>query len=169
MKWIIYNSSSRSVGVPIIPVKQRVSEIKTCPIERPRSTTPINPSMLEDYVSVREPVRVNTEEKMRISLPRDDSLSGKSKSPRRFSAKGKSWFEFAEAVSQSPKELRKSSLTTTPSPPPLPPRSSPPIGGLSTSAPQATSSWINFEELPEKRKQPKRITTVPPIRSSTDS
>lgn len=152
-------------------MKHRVAEIKTCPIERPRSTTPINPASLEDYVTSKEPVRVSGEEKIKISLPRDDSLSGKAKSPRRFSGAkgGKSWFEFAEAGLQSPRDYRKSSLTTTPSPPPLPPRASPPSTvGLSTSAPQSTASWINFDELPEKRKLPKRITTVPPLRSSVD-
>lgn len=158
------------MGVPIVPVKHRVAEIKTCPIERPRSTTPINPAALEDYVCSKEPVRrVSAEEKIKISIPRDDSITSKSKSPRRLSgAKGKSWFEFAEAGLQSPRDYRKSSLTTTPSPPPLPPRASPPTTGLSSSAPQSTASWINFDELPEKRKLPKRITTVPPLRSSVD-
>lgn len=40
----------RSAALPIVPVKQRSTyEYKTCPIERPRSTTPINPSCLEEY------------------------------------------------------------------------------------------------------------------------
>ncbi|KAK6627803.1 hypothetical protein RUM44_010282 [Polyplax serrata] len=159
----------RSLGVPIVPVKQRMTEIKTCPIERPRSTTPINPTTLEDFVSSgkESAPSVNVEEKMKISLPRDDSITSKNKSPRRFSAKGKSWFEFAEEGLQSPRDQRKSSLRTSPSPPPLPPTSSPP-SVLSTSAPPTASSWINFEELPEKRKQPKRITTVPAHRNSDD-
>jgi curved DNA-binding protein CbpA len=82
----------RSVAVPILPIKQRIAEVKTCPIERPRSTTPINPSLLEDYVQT-EDVREQAIEKMRICLPREDSISGRAKSPRRVT---KTWFEFAE-------------------------------------------------------------------------
>jgi hypothetical protein len=82
----------RSVAVPIVPIKQRIAEVKTCPIERPRSTTPINPSLLEDYVQT-EDVREQAIEKMRICLPREDSVSGRAKSPRRVT---KTWFEFAE-------------------------------------------------------------------------
>lgn len=82
----------RSVAVPMVPIKQRIAEVKTCPIERPRSTTPINPSLLDDYVQT-EDVREQAVEKMRICLPREDSISGRAKSPRRIT---KTWFEFAE-------------------------------------------------------------------------
>ncbi|PSN45803.1 hypothetical protein C0J52_10771 [Blattella germanica] len=99
----------RSVAVPIIPIKQRIAEVKTCPIERPRSTTPINPSLLEDYLHT-EDSREHAVEKMRICLPREDSIGSRSKSPRRIT---KTWFEFAE------------------------------------------------QEIPEKRKAPKRIQTIP--------
>ena len=148
-----------------------MAEIKTCPIERPRSTTPINPTTLEDFVCSKESsaTAVSEDEKMKISLPKDDVGGLKNKSPRKMSAKGKTWFEFAEAGLQHPKDGRKNSIKTSSSssspPPPLPPRSSPPFV-LSSSAPPATTSWINFEKLPEKKKQPKRITTVPALRSS---
>jgi len=82
----------RSVAVPMVPIKQRIAEVKTCPIERPRSTTPINPSLLEDYMQT-EDVREQAVEKMRICLPREDSIGGRAKSPRRVT---KTWFEFAE-------------------------------------------------------------------------
>jgi hypothetical protein len=82
----------RSVAVPMVPIKQRIAEVKTCPIERPRSTTPINPSLLDDYVQT-EDTRGQPVEKMRICLPREDSISGRAKSPRRVT---KTWFEFAE-------------------------------------------------------------------------
>jgi hypothetical protein len=82
----------RSVAIPMVPIKQRIAEVKTCPIERPRSTTPINPSLLEDYVQT-EDVREQAIEKMRICLPREDSISGRAKSPRHVT---KTWFEFAE-------------------------------------------------------------------------
>ncbi|XP_069681425.1 uncharacterized protein [Periplaneta americana] len=154
----------RSVAVPMVPIKQRIAEVKTCPIERPRSTTPINPSLLEDYVH-SEDAREQSVEKMRISLPREDSITGRSKSPRRIT---KTWFEFAEQGLQSPREYRKPSLSqsseksvTSPSPPPppLPPRAQP-TPPPQTPPPKPTG-WINFEEIPEKRKPPKRIQTIP--------
>jgi hypothetical protein len=69
---------------------------------------------------------------------------------------------------QSPREYRKPSLslssersTTSPSPPPppLPPRAQP-TPPPQTPPPKPTG-WINFEEIPEKRKPPKRIQTIP--------
>ncbi|KDR08901.1 hypothetical protein L798_00555, partial [Zootermopsis nevadensis] len=154
----------RSVAVPMVPIKQRIAEVKTCPIERPRSTTPINPSLLEDYVQT-EDVREQAIEKMRICLPREDSISGRAKSPRRVT---KTWFEFAEQGLQSPREYRKPSLSQSsersvlspsPPPPPLPPRAqaTPPP----QTPPPKPTGWINFEEIPEKRKPPKRIQTIP--------
>ncbi|KAJ9586259.1 hypothetical protein L9F63_020093, partial [Diploptera punctata] len=152
----------RSVALPIIPIKQRIAEVKTCPIERPRSTTPINPSLLEDYLP-SEDTREHAIEKMRICLPREDSITSRSKSPRRVT---KTWSEFAEQGIQSPREYRKPSLTEKSakspcSPPPLPPRShsTPPVP--TQTPPPKPTSWINFEEIPEKRKPPKRIQTIP--------
>ncbi|PNF15288.1 hypothetical protein B7P43_G01028 [Cryptotermes secundus] len=154
----------RSVAVPMVPIKQRIAEVKTCPIDRPRSTTPINPSLLDDYVQT-EDVREQAVEKMRICLPREDSVSGRAKSPRRIT---KTWFEFAEQGLQSPREYRKPSLSLSserstmspsPPPPPLPPRAQP-TPPLQTPPPKPTG-WINFEEIPEKRRPPKRIQTIP--------
>lgn len=156
----------RSIAVPIIPVKQRVTqEVKTCPIERPRSTTPINPSLLEEYVQQGNTGDTGTDgDKMRIQLPKtgsisDDAGSIKARSPWRIAGVGRSWFEFAEqgsGLQQSPREYRKPSLpASSPSPPPLPPRApQPPL-------PQQSKQWINFEDIPEKRKPAKRIQTIP--------
>ncbi|GLV37358.1 uncharacterized protein CBL_10675 [Carabus blaptoides fortunei] len=128
----------RSVAVPIVPVKQRATyEIKTCPIERPRSTTPINPSCLEDYCE--DAMTAVPAEKLRISLPKDESsptTTGRVKSPRR-------WTEF---VPKQPKEHGEKQQVEPA--PPLPPRGAP-------------KDWINFEEIPERRKAPKRIQTIP--------
>ncbi|KAF2899633.1 hypothetical protein ILUMI_06542 [Ignelater luminosus] len=142
----------RSVAVPIVPVKQRGTfEMRTYPIERPRSTTPINLSTLEDYC---EDVvgAVNTEnitkaiEKLKICLPRDESTdrTTKAKSPRR-PATSANWFTFAEKSSQ-----KRSSPTqeSEAGPPPLPPKG-------------VQKEWINFEEIPERRKPPRRIQTIP--------
>ncbi|XP_060530594.1 uncharacterized protein LOC132704552 isoform X2 [Cylas formicarius] len=111
----------RSAAMPIVPVKQRSTmEMRTCPIERPRSTTPINPSSLENYCE--EVVAKENAEKLKISLPRNDSIHYKG---------GKS----------------RASTEEIP-PPPLPPKG-------------VQKSWINFEEIPEKRKPPRRIQTIP--------
>ncbi|CAG9859288.1 unnamed protein product [Phyllotreta striolata] len=141
----------RSAALPIVPVKQRSTfDMKTCPIERPRSTTPINPSCLEEYC---EEVMGNfnvdsvtrTIEKLRISLPRNESFdkTAKVKSPRKkeFNA---NWSEFAEGGIAS----RATPGDTPTPPPPLPPKA-------------VQTSWINFEDIPEKRKAPKRIQTIP--------
>ncbi|KAG5897557.1 hypothetical protein JTB14_007272 [Gonioctena quinquepunctata] len=137
----------RSSAIPIVPIKQRTTfEMKTFPIERPRSTTPINPSCLEEYCEevmgsfITESV-LSTIEKLKISLPRNESFdkSSKLKSPRKKDS-NTNWFEFAEkGISRS---------TTADVPPPLPPKG-------------VQKAWINFEDIPEKRKAPKRIQTIP--------
>ncbi|XP_063229308.1 uncharacterized protein LOC134534737 [Bacillus rossius redtenbacheri] len=155
----------RSVAVPIVPVKQRVSDVRTCPTERPRSTTPINPSLLEEYVQCSSAPDESDKgvEKIRISLPREDSI-GRNKLSRRGTITAKSWVEFAEHGLQSPREFRKTSPTSPP--PPLPPRAQP-TPPLPITPPPKPSTWINFDEIPEKRKPAKRIQTIP-SRGSVD-
>lgn len=159
----------RSVSIPIMPVKERaLMEVKTYPLDRPRSTTPLNPSFLEDYCGSQtdEPEFLSGRgEKLRISLPRKESRDRgqKAKSPRRVSnASGKSWFEFAEqGMGTSSTTVGSPSSSTSigtvrrqsnqdEEPPPVPPRKV-----------QNATEWINFENIPEKRKAPKRITTLP--------
>lgn len=176
----------RSVQVSLVPVKERsMMEVRTCPVERPRSTTPLNPSCLEAYCgtsisspfSAAAPITIDDAdipfgrgEKLRISLPRRESRErGQvSKSPRRTSnSSGKSWFEFAEqGLSSTPTGSGSAPATAgvfntaedESPPPPLPPRK-----------PQNVMQWINFENIPEKRKPPKRITTLPNKESSIQS
>uniref|UniRef100_A0AAR5NZZ6 Uncharacterized protein n=1 Tax=Dendroctonus ponderosae TaxID=77166 RepID=A0AAR5NZZ6_DENPD len=108
----------RSSAIPILPIKQRcVLDMKTCPIDRPRSTTPIHSSGLENYFDGFA-TRYEPSEKLKISLPRPDLPS-------------------------KPKESAGEEA-----PPPLPPK------GIQ-------KSWINFEDVPERRKNPKRIQTIP--------
>lgn len=97
------------MGISIIPVRERaLMDVKTCPTERPRSTTPLNISCLQEYCGAAAltddlDISITRGEKLRISLPRrdvKDSSSGsgavgsRSKSPRR--ASNTSWFDFAE-------------------------------------------------------------------------
>ncbi|XP_049943336.1 serine/arginine repetitive matrix protein 1 [Schistocerca serialis cubense] len=180
----------RSVAVPILPVRQRsAAEVRTCPIERPRSTTPINPALLDEYVQHEAPAPPPPPaEKMRIQLPREETARFLNYEPpsklyghlRRHGVSltegalcsrtpsGRSWFEFAEqgAGLQSPREGRKPSLSASspsPPPPPLPPRANPPPPPPPPPQPAAPAArqWINFEEIPEKRKPPRRIQTLP--------
>ncbi|XP_047370106.1 uncharacterized protein LOC124957274 isoform X2 [Vespa velutina] len=132
----------KSVAVPILPVKQRLQEVRTIPIERPRSTTPINPTLLDEFV-MQTSLDERRVERMKISLPREDSF--KLKSPKRHAAN--TFTEFAGKVTDGG---RNRAAGKSPSPPPLPPR-----------APTRPNNWINFEEIPEKRKAPKIIQTIP--------
>lgn len=156
----------RLVGIPIIPVKERATmEVKTYPVERPRSTTPLNPSFVDDYcVSTAEVETPTTQkgEKLKISLPRKDSRDKiqKPRSPRRVSnsGSGKCWFEFEATRGAADGECQ----FDEPPPPPLPPRAATTsAGGGQAASPPHPPQWINFENIPEKRKPPKRITTVP--------
>lgn len=199
----------KAQGVNLIPMKERANmEVKTCPLDRPRSTTPLNPSHLEEYIGG---VGFNTPdspfelpgstlvrgEKLRISLPRKDSKKDvqSSKSPRRISnASGKSWFEFAEEGLRATAHLERKDSNKQlimqkpmpPPPPPLPPHpppqplqfgkkpseadgkpktpnlSKPPVTTPKASTQRKLSGhWIDFENIPEKRKPPKKITTLP--------
>lgn len=97
------------MGVSIIPVRERaLMDVKTCPVERPRSTTPLNISCLQEYCGAAAltddlDISITRGEKLRISLPRRDvkdcstgggAVGTRSKSPRRVS--NTSWFDFAE-------------------------------------------------------------------------
>ncbi|XP_043658200.1 mucin-17 [Drosophila teissieri] len=189
----------RAQGVPIIPMRERANmELKTCPVDRPRSTTPLNPSHLEEYCTgimtpqeatpggyqetdgvggastgiggggvVGTPVRG---EKLRISLPRKESIGKEriqnSKSPRRVSnTSGKSWFEFAEEGLRANNNLeRKDSakqLLPVVTPPPATPSTLEEPKPKASTQRKLSGHWIDFENIPEKRKPAKRITTLP--------
>ncbi|EDW62886.2 LOW QUALITY PROTEIN: uncharacterized protein Dvir_GJ17064 [Drosophila virilis] len=188
----------RAQGVPLIPMKERANmELKTCPVDRPRSTTPLNPSHLEEYctgiMTPQEPPHAGHEldpgyagpvrgEKLRISLPRKDTAvkdkAQSTKSPRRISnASGKSWFEFAEEGLRANHNLERkdSNKQLLPATPPAQgqgqcqSQSQAPSMPASLEEPKPKAStqrklsghWIDFENIPEKRKTAKRITTLP--------
>ncbi|XP_071625939.1 uncharacterized protein [Temnothorax longispinosus] len=157
----------KSVAIPILPVKQRLQEVRTIPIERPRSTTPINPTLLDEFV-MQTSLDERRVERMKISLPREDSF--KLKSPRRqYASTANTFTEFAGKVPPDGGRKGATNQGKSPSPPPLPPRASSSSSSSSSAAAAAAttataarlSNWINFEEIPEKRKAPKRIQTIP--------
>ncbi|CAO1416834.1 unnamed protein product [Diamesa serratosioi] len=143
----------RSSGLRIIPTKDRTqNELMTIPVERPRSTTPINPSSLDNYCERKHSDASEgglvRGEKLRISLPKQKAEQTKEKIvhkgiTRRISnLSNKSWTEFAE-------QNIPDDVDQLPPPPALPPRKS------------LTNKWIDFENIPEKRQPPKKITTIP--------
>lgn len=143
--------------------------IRTIPIERPRSTTPINPTLLDEFV-MQTSLDERRVGRMKISLPREDSF--KLKSPRRqYASTANTFTEFAGKVPPDGGRKGATNQGKSPSPPPLPPRASTTaaITAASSSAIASSlatgaarpSNWINFEEIPEKRKAPKRIQTIP--------
>lgn len=153
----------RSMGISIIPVRERaLMDVKTCPVERPRSTTPLNISCLQEYCGSAAltddlDISLTRGEKLRISLPRHDvrdtSNAARSKSPRRVS--NTSWFEFAEqgiggggATLHSPSNSYAKEI-----------HADEPSGRRSSK--KSITEWIDFENIPEKRKPAKRITTLP--------
>lgn len=118
----------KSSVVPIVPVKDRKKyDVATMPVQRPRSNRPHNPASLNDYIAYstvprRSSKGVNPEEdlgnlsggdstelKMKINLPRDDSLpdspGGKMKAGRR--KVSTSWTDFAQQGLRSPREIRR--------------------------------------------------------------
>ncbi|CAO1417499.1 unnamed protein product [Diamesa tonsa] len=156
----------RSSGLRIIPTKERTqNELITIPVERPRSTTPINPSSLDNYCERKHSDASEgglvRGEKLRISLPKQKAEQTKEKIvhkgiTRRISnLSNKSWTEFAEQNIQFKSEKTRHQSTSSqdddqlPPPPALPPRKS------------LTNKWIDFENIPEKRQPPKKITTIP--------
>uniref|UniRef100_A0A1B0AC37 Uncharacterized protein n=1 Tax=Glossina pallidipes TaxID=7398 RepID=A0A1B0AC37_GLOPL len=190
----------RAQGVPLIPMKERANmELKMCPVERPRSTTPLNPSHLEEYCGiVTANENVNFEmfgsvpvrgEKLRISLPRKEPNKEKAqstKSPRRLAnASGKSWFEFAEEglrasgnlerkdshkylqqqqqkqLNQTKEEVRNTKTHSGPFSKTINIASKTTTIATTSTQRKLSGHWIDFENIPEKRKPPKRITTLP--------
>ncbi|CAA9994494.1 unnamed protein product [Nesidiocoris tenuis] len=95
-----------------------------------------------------------------LSVGRSDSTTGRRHSAGATSgnAKPRPWTQFAEEALNSPQKEQKIKSSEA-SPPPLPPR-----GAVAHAPP--TTNWVNFDEAPERRRVPKRITTLP-LRHST--
>lgn len=151
----------RGQGIHIIPMRERASiDLKTCPVERPRSRTPMDPSKIDNYSAAADSSDSSKSgEKLKISLPkRTDSGKDKNRqrSPRRISnGSNKTWFEFTEGGGEVP-DVVKRDLVQEDEPPPLPPRK------------PSSQQWVDFDNIPEKRKPPKRITTIPSKETSQD-
>ncbi|KAK8778312.1 hypothetical protein V5799_020346 [Amblyomma americanum] len=87
-----------------VPSRQQRLEVVTIPIERPRSTTPINIAPLEAFLPVSpEPC---PPDKIRLFLPGEQFTGRGPRSPRRSSLK--SWLHFCEEGLQSPRCRKRS-------------------------------------------------------------
>lgn len=173
----------RCSGTRIIPTKERThNELITIPVDRPRSTTPINPASLDNYCERKQSdasdVSLVRGEKLRISLPKQKAEQNKEKVQqkcitRRISnLSNKSWTEFAEqnlhqsstastSIKTKSEKARNQSNSSQDDEPPLPQPPPPSSKSSSHSKKSLTSKWIDFENIPEKRQPPKKITTIP--------
>lgn len=175
----------RSCGVKIVPTRERTqTELITIPVERPRSTTPIAPASLDDFCDRKQSDASDTSlirgEKLRISLPRHkaeqtkENIQQKGITRRISNLSNKSWTEFAEqglhnthtatpTTKKSEKSRKQSNSSQDDEPQPPPP---PATVVKSHSKKSLTSKWIDFENIPEKRQPPKKITTIPMSKGS---
>lgn len=131
----------RTLGVPLLPIRQRtlMDLNRTLAVDRPRPVTPVlNPLFLENYCGSTSHAP-NGSEKIKISLPSRNI----SKSRCFSNAKYKNWLDFAE------KEFKNSSQKFNLD-----------LEG-SLNFQNTSTSWIDFDRIPEKRKPTKRITTIP--------
>jgi len=169
----------RSSGIKIIPTKERTqTELITIPLERPRSTTPIHPTSLDNFCEKKSSditdVNLVRGEKLRISLPRHkpeqnkEKVQQKTMTRRTSNLSNKSWTEFAEqglqnTCSKKTERTRKESNSSQDGELHTVQPHQPPVGPIvkSHSKKSLTSKWIDFENIPEKRQQPKKITTIP--------
>lgn len=88
------------------PTRKDRLEVQTIPIDRPRSTTPINIVPLEAYIRSSSISPDPNVEKIKLSLPGEQfTASARAKSPRK--SNPSIWFEFCEKGLQSPLQRRK--------------------------------------------------------------
>ncbi|KAH7942183.1 hypothetical protein HPB49_021781 [Dermacentor silvarum] len=88
-----------------VPTRQQRLEVVTIPIERPRSTTPINIAPIEAFLPAVSPEPCPPD-KIRLFLPGEQFTGRGPRSPRRSSLK--SWLHFCEEGLQSPRSRKRS-------------------------------------------------------------
>ncbi|KAI5699776.1 hypothetical protein M8J76_003080 [Diaphorina citri] len=149
----------RSIGVSIVPVNKRSSiDIQTCPIDRPRSTTPINPGLLDSYKTESPSTTSN---KMQIKLPKNPPpVTGVSTIvPSSSTTTGTS-----TTASIAPPVFTSSATTASNiNSSPCASSKKKPIAEIksnvssfspSNSASPSRNPWVSFDELPDRTKLP---------------
>ena len=163
----------RSQVAPMIPVKDRAPSLKMIhSIDRPRSTTPIQPSRLDQYRESIDTLESESDsEKLTINIPK--AVLPQKTVPKQTS--NKSWEDFCQEGLKSPRTIRRQYKEKT-------------IGNnedeskltsldlqafeIALEAGQEalqenSKNWINFEEIPGINPKPvKQIKTVPPKQQS---
>ncbi|RWS15817.1 muscle M-line assembly protein unc-89-like protein [Dinothrombium tinctorium] len=89
-----------------LKAKKERLEVTTIPVDRPRSTTPINIAPLEAFIKSATTSPDPKMEKIKLSLPGDQFLgTARAKSPRK--SNPQIWLDFCEKGLHSPKTSRK--------------------------------------------------------------
>ena len=125
-------------SVTITPSKMRISQVQLTSTERPRTSGPIKPGTLSQYVKTKEE---SSKEPLTVKLPRQESKT-KLKGKVSAGGSGQSWDNFSAAgVTQKQRVAQ-------------PPRSIP----LQSKTDEGRT-WVDCESLPEKKKQVKRYSS----------
>lgn len=168
----------RSQVSHMIPVKDRTPSLRMIQaIDRPRSTTPILPSRLDQYRESIDAVESESDgEKLTVIIPMA-ALPPK----QLFKQSSKSWEDFCQEGLKSPRTLRREyrenslqstddelkSSAKTPTKSPIKSPSSTDITPL-----ESPKNWINFEEIPDIVMKPvrqiKTVQTKTTVPSSQD-
>ncbi|XP_013773053.1 muscle M-line assembly protein unc-89-like [Limulus polyphemus] len=98
-------ASPTGTSLPKVTTKRQHLDVNTVPVERPRSTTPINIAPLEAYIQSVSPLPDPNVEKIHLTLP-GEQFSSRPKSPRK--GQFKNWFDFCEEGLQSPRVRKRS-------------------------------------------------------------
>lgn len=154
----------RPVAPVITPVRMRISQLKTTPIERPRCSVTFAPRPIAEFVQIARADSLGAEPdaKLKVSLPRaerEDSVEAEAPPPVKVALGGVKWEAFSEQVFRTSRSRRRMqpSQECIPEESPETPTECKKIAEIKT-------QWVNVEELPEPVKAPKAIkvfTTAP--------
>jgi hypothetical protein len=174
----------RPIAPVITPVRMRISELKTTPIQRPRCSVSFGPSSINDYVKIARTDSVITGEdpssggvtlvipKIKVSLPKperdesvDDLIAASASTVAVPAVKVtvgsvcSNWEAFSEQVFVTRKRFQHQGTTSVDDAPaenqPQPQPPPPPQQPTKSS-----QQWINVEEIPEPVKEAKAIKVM---------
>jgi hypothetical protein len=169
----------RPIAPVITPVRMRISELKTTPIQRPRCSVSFGPSSINDYVKIaRTDSAIAAGEdpssggvalvipKIKVSLPkpeRDESVDDLAASASTVAVPAvkvtvgsvcSNWEAFSEQVFVTRKRFQHQGTTSVDD---APAENQPPPPQQPT---KSSQQWINVEEIPEPVKEAKAIKVM---------
>ena len=152
----------RPVAPVITPVRMRMSQVKTTPIERPRCSVTFAPRPIAEFVQIARSDSLESDAKIKVSLPRPEREDSEEEAPPpvRPSIGGVKWEAFSEQVFRVSRKRRtvRPVQECIPEEPPETPND------CVKAAREVKPQWVNVEELPELVKEAKAIkvlTTAP--------